>query len=384
MKKITVLFLILISGLTIFSYGTQLNVLGIYTLNFDDKDNFADVFPIMYFESELYPNLKLKMDYYLDFKIKDSIKLNEEYDFPAPQHYSLEYQTNKLYLTLGTPKFKSYSYDLIKNYGYRIGGIKDDLDTGIAGTYKLNDILLGGYYNLNYNPFSKTDHDDSYALLAGYDSRYNKTMFYFHKNKFDPSSKKSITSLSMDGYHSIKFNSKNVLQIFYGLGYGVNSIKNNNSSESILDIPTGLLNDVSDIAKLITKPKFALGFRHYLKPFYYKGLFYGDLSKEENVYPVHVDGAFYDPRGKYWAYDFRTGYQIDREWAIESFIQGNSHDEGILTDYITNYGISLYNRDFNITFAMTDANGRVSGKQNIVINFTTWTSFVFKGEAFIY
>ncbi|BBE30722.1 hypothetical protein OSSY52_08630 [Tepiditoga spiralis] len=371
MKK-TILFLILtLFVVTIFARGTVMSVLGLYTLNLDDKNTFSNPFPILYFKSELAPNLELKFDYYLGLSPRYSFKVDEngEYDLPIPNHYSLNYTTRNLFLTVGNPKFKSYSYDFIKEDGFRIGGFKDDLATGIGGYLKAGILKLGGYYNLNYSYFetdeSRKDGDDSYALMVGMDSRYQRLMGYLSKDKYGK------LNLSIDGYHSFKVNRKTNYQFYYGAGYAVNATDD-------------MQNDLTELSSIITTPKIIAGMRMYTKPVYVKGLFYYNLDTNgKNNYHIQVDGANDSPNGKTWLYDFKFGYQLQKPWTIEGFIRGNSKDEGILTDYITDYGATLIGDYFSITFAMKDANGRTDGNQNIVISFSTWNDFAFLDGALL-
>ncbi|KAF2955520.1 hypothetical protein [Marinitoga sp. 38H-ov] len=369
-KKIffTLFLLVIIMSFAAFS-GTKFSVLGIYTINFDDPDNYVDVFPITYFDIGLTENVMLRFNDYisLDSSVLSYDFNNETYKFKLPRYYYLQYKMGyDLLLMFGKFKFRDYPYDIRSDFSFRIGGFRDDLGDS---NYTLNpmNMAIGGYIK----PFGEFKFGGAFDLenksiyaYAGLDDRYTKYMFYLSQDN-----EHNKLSASFAGYNSIKFNRKLITQLYYGVGYSVSS-----SVETISEIS----NNLSDLIEILPVPKINIGGKINYYPVYLKGIIYYNMDENnKNLYYLDVDAATNNPTNKKWLYEARVGYYLPKPWTLELFFQGNSLDEGILTDYVTNYGIKLIGEDFDLIFAMEDINGRADGKQKFVIGFTTWTDFVF-------
>ncbi|MBM7559556.1 hypothetical protein [Marinitoga litoralis] len=370
MKKVAFLFLFLLVIVMTFAAfsGTKFSVLGIYTVNLDDPGSYVDVFPITYFDIGLTDNLSLRFNDYitLDSSVLTYDIGNKTYEFKLPRYYYLQYKIGyDILLMFGKFKFRDYPYDLRSDFSFRVGGFRDDLGDK---DYTLNpmNMAIGGYIK----PFGEIKFGGAYDLenksiyaYAGLDARYTKYMFYLSQdNRFDK------LSASFAGYNSIKWSRKLITQLYYGIGYAI---------PSTIDSISEITNNISDLVKILPLPKIALGGKINYYPLYLKGLIYYNMDENnENIYYLDVDAATNDPSNKKWLYEARFGYYLPKPWTLELFFQGNSLDDGILTDYITNYGIKLMGEDFDLTFAMKDINGRADGEQKFVMSFTTWTDFV--------
>lgn len=371
MKKVAFLFLFLLVIVMTFAAfsGTKFSVLGIYTVNLDDPGSYVDVFPITYFDIGLTDNLSLRFNDYitLDSSVLTYDIGEKTYEFKLPRYYYLQYKIGyDILLMFGKFKFRDYPYDLRSDFSFRVGGFRDDLGDRNY-TFNPMNMAIGGYIK----PFGEIKFGGAYDLenksiyaYAGLDERYTKYMFYLSQdNRFDK------LSASFGGYNSIKWSRKLITQLYYGLGYAV---------PSTIDSISEITNNISDLVKIFPSPKIALGGKINYYPLYLKGLIYYNMDENnENIYYLDVvDAATNDPSNKKWLYEARFGYYLPKPWTLELFLQGNSLDDGILTDYITNYGIKLMGEDFDLTFAMKDINGRADGEQKFVMSFTTWTDFV--------
>lgn len=370
MKKVAFLFLFLLVIVMTFAAfsGTKFSVLGIYTVNLDDPGSYVDVFPITYFDIGLTDNLSLRFNDYitLDSSVLTYDIGNKTYEFKLPRYYYLQYKIGyDILLMFGKFKFRDYPYDLRSDFSFRVGGFRDDLGDRNY-TFNPMNMAIGGYIK----PFGEIKFGGAYDLenksiyaYAGLDERYTKYMFYLSQdNRFDK------LSASFGGYNSIKWSRKLITQLYYGIGYAI---------PSTIDSISEITNNISDLVKILPLPKIALGGKINYYPLYLKGLIYYNMDENnENIYYLDVDAATNDPSNKKWLYEARFGYYLPKPWTLELFFQGNSLDDGILTDYITNYGIKLMGEDFDLTFAMKDINGRADGEQKFVMSFTTWTDFV--------
>ncbi|AEX85168.1 hypothetical protein Marpi_0738 [Marinitoga piezophila KA3] len=371
MKKSVLFLLIVISFITIFGAfsGTKFSMLGIYTMNLDDSRNFVDVFPIAYFDIGLTDNLSLRFNDYITLSSSTiSIDYNEDetLDFKLPRYYYLQYKVGyDALLMFGKFKFKDYPYDMRRYYSFRIGGFRDDLGDSkydldpmkmaIGGYIKpIGDLKFGGAYSLE---------DKSIYAYLGLDERYKKYMFYLSQdNKHDK------LSVSLAGYNSIRWNRKLITQLFYSAGYAVNS-----SVEKFSEI----VSNFDKIIEILPIPKVVVGGKVNYYPYYLKGIVYYNMDENgDNQYYLDVDAATNNPIGKTWLYEVRFGYYLPKPWKMEVFAQGNSLDEGILTDYIVNYGVELIGENISLKIAAEDINGRADGNQRIVLGFTTWTDFI--------
>ncbi|WP_129408221.1 hypothetical protein [Marinitoga lauensis] len=369
MKKVFlgVFLLIVLISFAAFS-GTKFSVLGIYTMNLDDSQNYVDVFPITYFDVGITQNLMLRFNDYVTLNSSVlSLDINDEtLNFKLPRYYYLQYKIGyDVLLMFGKFKFRDYPYDMRRDYAFRLGGFRDDLGDkdytldpmkmAIGGYIKpIGDLKIGGAYNLE---------DSSIYTYFGLDKRYTKYMFYLSQDN-----KYSKLSVSFAGYNSIRWSRKLITQLFYSVGYAVNS-----NVESLSEIPQNF----DGIIEILPNPKLVAGGKINYYPVYLKGLIYYNMDKNnENLYYLDVDSATNSPLNKTWLFEGRFGYYLPKPWKIEVFFQGNSLDDGILTDYITNYGAKLIGDNFDLTFAMKDINGRANGEQKFVMSFTTWTDFV--------
>lgn len=369
MKKVFLGVFLLLVFLSFAAFsGTKFSVLGIYTMNLDDPDNYADVFPITYFDIGITPNVMLRFNDYVTLPSSTLLyDLNDKtLKFKLPRYYYLQYKIGyDILLMFGKFKFRDYPYDLRSDFSFRVGGFRDDLGDK---NYTLNpmNMAVGGYIK----PFGEMKFGGAYDLenksiyaYAGLDDRYTKYMFYLSQdNRYNK------LSASFAGYNSIKWSRKLITQLYYGVGYAV---------PSTVDSISEITNNISDLVKILPSPKIALGGKINYYPVYLKGLMYYNMDQNnENIYYLDVDAATNNPSNKTWLFEGRLGYYLPRPWKMELFFQGNSLDDGVLTDYITNYGIKLIGEDFDLTFAMKDINGRVDGEQKFVMSFTTWTDFV--------
>lgn len=369
MKKFLPLVLFVFIFVSAFSLGTNMSVLGIYTLNLDDSSNFSDVFPIVYFSSEITPKIIFKLDDYITLTNNDKISFDlfgDTKSLRVPRHVYMEYKDIDFDLLMGQLNFKYNSYDFRSDYDFRLGGLRDDLMSGIGLKMKLrNKYNIGGYYDFRYDIFEKKDNDDSFALMFGYDTSYNRTNLYL-------SSSYGRLNLGLDGYHSIKFDRNTYWQFYYGAGAAVARTDS-------------LLKDTLSLTKELLNPKVMVATRFFSKPYYVKLMTYYNLdSDSSNSYYLDADeSATNNPNGKKWLYDLRLGTtKLFNDFSGEFFVKGNSFDDGILTDYITNIGFSLYMDDFTLTYALNDLNGRVGGKQSIVFEYTTYTTFNILPQSF--
>ncbi|KLO24142.1 MULTISPECIES: hypothetical protein [unclassified Marinitoga] len=370
-KALTIMLFVLITFITIFGAfsGTKFSVLGIYTMNLDDLNNFIDVFPIGYFDIGITDNITLRFNDYLTLSssaLTYEFNDNETLNFKLPRYYYLQYRVGyDTLLMIGKFKFRDYPYDLRRDYGFRVGGFRDDLGDrnytlnpmkmAIGGYIKpVGEIKIGGAYNLE---------DSSIYAYFGLDERYTKYMFYMSQdNRYNK------LSASFAGYNSIKWNRKLITQLYYGIGYAVPS-----EVQSI----SGITSNINDLIEILPNPKMTFGGKINYYPVYLKGLIYYNMDNEnKNLYYLDIDAVTNNPQNKTWLYELRAGYYLPRPWSIEFFVQGNSLDDGILTDYVTNYGIKINGDNITLTVSAEDINGRASGNQRMVLSFTTWTDFL--------
>ncbi|GAB6189943.1 hypothetical protein JCM30566_16850 [Marinitoga arctica] len=370
-KALMIVIFVFVTFVTTFGAftGTKFSVLGIYTMNLDDSNSFIDVFPIGYFDIGITDNLSLRFNDYLTL---DSSTLKYDYgenkmlNIKLPRYYYLQYKIGyDTLLMFGKFKFKDFPYDMRRDYGFRIGGFRDDIgDKGytldplkmaIGGYIKpIGDIKVGGAYNLK---------DSSIYAYFGLDERYAKYMFYMSQdNRYNK------LSASFAGYNSVRWNRKLITQLHYGIGYAVPS-----EVQSLSEITS----NINDLIKILPNPMMSFGGKINYYPIYLKGLIYYNMDNEnKNLYYLDIDAVTNSPQNKTWLYELRAGYYLPRPWSIEFFVQGNSLDDGILTDYITNYGVKINGENITLTIAAGDINGRITGNQRIVLGFTTWTDFV--------
>ncbi|APT75663.1 MULTISPECIES: hypothetical protein [unclassified Marinitoga] len=360
-KWIYILFVIMYTTIFGMFDGTKFSVFSKYTINFNSTDNFISIFPITYLDIGITNNISLNFN---DYPTIDStaifIKLRDDevVNFKVPQHYYLNYHSNNISLLFGRFQFKDYPYDMRRYYSFRIGGFRDDLGDSkydldpmkmaIGGYIKpIGDLKFGGAYSLE---------DKSIYAYLGLDERYKKYMFYLSQdNKHDK------LSVSLAGYNSIRWNRKLITQLFYSAGYAVNS-----SVEKFSEI----VSNFDKIIEILPIPKVVVGGKVNYYPYYLKGIVYYNMDENgDNQYYLDVDAATNNPIGKTWLYEVRFGYYLPKPWKMEVFAQGNSLDEGILTDYIVNYGVQIEGKNILIEFYKKDIDKISENNQKIFIKF---------------